>query len=161
MLIRSSFLLTLCLAGLSLFAQTHSEHDGHNHGTTPTPPAPGQDPIVITELKYDFGMIPQGKPVYHNFTVKNTGKQPIKLDNVQAACGCTTPEWSRDEIAPGGISIIRVGYNAAAEGVFEKPVTIYYGTLVKQFSVAGTVWRTPEGPAPRNTSIDLLKKQPL
>lgn len=147
--------------GLGSFAQSHSEHDGHNHGAPVTKTAPADDPIVITEIKYDFGMIPQGKPVYHNFSVKNVGKQPIKLDNVQASCGCTTPEWSRDEIAPGATSIIRVGYNAAAEGVFEKPVTIYYGSLVKQFSVAGTVWRTPEGPAPRNNSIDLLKKQTL
>ncbi len=153
--------MTFCLASLSLSAQTHSEHDGHNHGKVVSTQPTTEDPIVLTETKYDFGMIPQGKPVYHSFTIKNIGKTSVKLDNVQAACGCTTPEWSRDEITPGGTATIRVGYNAAAEGVFEKPVTIYYGSKTKQFSVTGTVWRTPEGAAPRNTSIDLLKKQTL
>lgn len=150
-------LLSIC--SLSLTAQSHSEHDGHNHGNTPPTKPTGEDPIVITELKFDFGKIPQGKPVYHNFMVKNVGKTAIKLDNVQAACGCTTPEWSREEIAPGGTTVIRVGYNAAAEGVFEKPVTIFYGERIKQFTVAGNVWRAPDGAAPKNASVELLKKQ--
>ena len=149
----------LTVSSLSLTAQAHSDHDGHNHGNVPAAKPTGEDPLVMTELKHDFGKIPQGKPVYHNFVVKNVGKTAIKLDNVQAACGCTTPEWSREAIAPGATTTIRVGYNAAAEGVFEKPVTIMYGERIKQFTVAGNVWRAPEGPAPRNASVDLLKKQ--
>ena len=161
MLKRLPFLSLLCLASFGIQAQTHSEHDGHDHAKPAQTQSPAEDPIVITELKYDFGKIPQGKPVYHNFVVRNVGKKPIKLDNVQAACGCTTPEWSREEILAGATTIIKVGYNAAAEGVFDKAVTIFYGPLIKQFSVAGTVWRAPEGPAPRNAAIDLLKKQSL
>ena len=154
----ASLIAVITLFTCSVSAQIHSDHDGHDHGKPPAVKPTGEDPLVMTEMKFDFGKIPQGKPVYHNFTVKNVGKTAIKLDNVQAACGCTTPEWSREEIAPGGSTTIRVGYNAAAEGVFEKPVTLQYGDRIKQFTVAGTVWRAPEGPAPRNTSVDLLKK---
>jgi hypothetical protein len=158
------FLKPFLIAAITLLsygakAQAHSNHDGHDHGKPPAVKPSGEDPLLLTEMKFDFGKIPQGKPVYHNFIVKNVGKTSIKLDNVQAACGCTTPEWSREEIAPGGSTTIRVGYNAAAEGVFEKPVTIQYGERVKQFTVAGTVWRAPEGPAPKNASVELLKKQ--
>jgi len=152
-------LFTLCALGMQ--AQSHSEHDGHDHGKSEVVKPTGEDPLVLTEMKYDFGKIPQGKPVYHNFILKNTGKTSMKLDNVQAACGCTTPEWSREEIAPGGTATIRVGYNAASEGAFEKPVTLYYGDKTKQFTIAGTVWRAPEGPAPKNHSVELLKKQSL
>ncbi len=159
MFLKAFLIASLPLLSYGAMAQSHSDHDGHSHGK-PTATIPtGEDPLVMTEMKYDFGKIPQGKPVYHNFVVKNVGKTPIKLDNVQAACGCTTPEWSREEIAPGGSTTIRVGYNAAAEGVFEKPVTIHYGERIKQFTVAGTVWRAPEGSAPKNASIELLKKQ--
>lgn len=156
---RTTLLLLFTFYALSGQAQSRSEHEGHDHGKTATVQPAGDDPLVLSEMKYDFGKIPQGKPVYHVFSLKNTGKTPLKLDNVQAACGCTTPEWNREEIAPGATAQIRVGYNAAAEGAFEKPVTLYYGERTKQFTVAGSVWRTPEGPAPRNASIDLLKKQ--
>ena len=85
---------------------------------------------------------------------------PLIIANVQASCGCTTPEWSRDPIAPGTTAKIKVGYNAAAEGPFEKFITITYNTnQTKQIKIKGTVWKAPEGSAPANSSVDLLKKQ--
>lgn len=118
------------------------------------------DVLLIKNTVHDFGKIPQGKPVYYTFEIVNNGKTDLILDNVQAACGCTTPEWSKDPIAPGATTKIKVGYNAAAESYFEKPITITYnGTQSKQLIVKGTVWKAPDGPAPANASIDLLKKQ--
>jgi hypothetical protein len=119
-----------------------------------------EDVLQIKETSHDFGKIPQGKPVYYTFDIINTGKTELKLDNVQASCGCTTPEWSKDPIAPGATAKIKVGYNAAAENYFEKQITVTYnGTQSKQITIKGTVWKAPEGSAPVNTSIDLLKKQ--
>ena len=119
-----------------------------------------EDVLQIKEMEHDFGKIPQGKPVYYTFDIVNTGKTELKLDNVQASCGCTTPEWSKDPIAPGASAKIRVGYNAAAENNFEKYITITYNsTQSKQLKIKGTVWKAPEGSAPVNASIDLLKKQ--
>jgi len=90
----------------------------------------------------------------------NTGKTELKLDNVQASCGCTTPEWSKDPIPPGATAKIKVGYNAAAENNFEKYITITYNTTQsKQLKIKGMVWKAPDGSAPANASIDLLKKQ--
>jgi hypothetical protein len=126
----------------------------------PTPAATTQDPLVLKEAEHDFSMIPQGKPVYYFFTIVNTGSTPLKLDDVHASCGCTTPEWSRDPIAAGANAQIKVGYNAAAEGTFEKYITITYNaTLSKTIKIKGTVWKAPEGSAPPNTSVDFLKKQ--
>ena len=119
-----------------------------------------EDVLQIKVTEHDFGMIPQGRPVYYTFEIVNTGKTELKLDNVQASCGCTTPEWSKEPIAPGATAKIKVGYNAAAENYFEKPITITYnGTQSKQLKIKGTVWKAPEGSAPANASIDLLKKQ--
>jgi hypothetical protein len=121
---------------------------------------PTQDLLSLKESAFDFGTIPQGKPVYHFFDVTNTGKDPMVISNVQTSCGCTTPEWSKEPIAPGATSRIRVGYNAAAEGHFEKFITIMYNqNLSKQVSIHGTVWRAPAGSAPTNTSITLLKQK--
>jgi Protein of unknown function (DUF1573) len=124
------------------------------------PQAVPEDVLQIKDMEHDFGKIPQGKPVYYTFDIVNTGKTELKLDNVQASCGCTTPEWSKDPIGPGATAKIKVGYNAAAENYFEKSITITYNsTQTKQLKIKGTVWKAPEGPAPANASIDLLKKQ--
>jgi hypothetical protein len=147
-------------------AQTgHSSHDGHNHGTT-TAPAPlkpaDENALKFNQTEYNFGKIPQGKPVFTFFEVTNTGTTPLKLDNVQASCGCTTPEWSPEPIAPGASAKIKVGYNAAAEGHFEKFITVTYNTnQTKQIKITGDVWKAPEGSAPGNASVDFLKKQTL
>jgi hypothetical protein len=121
-----------------------------------------QDPLKLKETEHNFGKIPQGRPVYYTFEIVNTGTQPLKLDDVHASCGCTTPEWSREPIAPGATAEIKVGYNAAAENYFEKSITITYNTnQTKQLKISGTVWKAPEGAAPANASVQFLKKQTL
>ena len=116
--------------------------------------------LEVKETVYDFGKIAQGKPVYHEFEIANIGILPLKIDNVAASCGCTTPEWSKESIATGGRTRIKVGYNAAAEGFFEKEITIHYnGNQTKQIRIKGNVWKAPVGAAPSNASIQLLKSQ--
>ncbi len=155
-------ILSIFALGLFIFSNAqngHSANDGHNHATT-TPVVAADDALKLKETEHDFSKIPQGKPVYYSFEITNAGKTELKLDNVAASCGCTTPEWSRDAIAPGANAVIKVGYNAAAEGPFEKMITITYNTnQTKQIKIKGTVWKAPEGSAPANASIDLLKKQ--
>ncbi|HPG11434.1 MAG TPA: DUF1573 domain-containing protein [Chitinophagaceae bacterium] len=120
-----------------------------------------EDALFLKETEYNFGKIPQGKPVYHSFELVNKGDTELKLDNVQASCGCTTPEWNREPIPAGGSTIIKVGYNAAAVAPFDKYITIYYhnSTQTKQIRIKGEVWKAPDGPAPGNASINFLRKQ--
>jgi hypothetical protein len=116
--------------------------------------------LEIKEVEFDFGTIPQGKPVYHFFQVVNHSQAPLKLDNVQASCGCTTPEWNKEAIAAGATDKIKVGYNAAAEGAFEKYITVTYnGNNTKQIKIKGNVWKAPAGSAPSNDSVNFLKQQ--
>ena len=127
--------------------------------TTTTATTP--DVLQIKDMEHDFGKIPQGKPVYYFFEIQNTGTTPLKLDNVQASCGCTTPEWNHEAIPAGTGDKIRVGYNAANEGYFEKFITITYNGTQKQIKIKGTVWKAPVGSAPANASIQILKQQNL
>jgi hypothetical protein len=114
--------------------------------------------LEISELLFDFGKIPQGKPVHHVFFVKNLSDKPLSIDNVLASCGCTTPEWSRDSIAPGAKTEIKVGYNAASIGNFEKTINVQFGKSESEtISIRGFVWENPEFHAPLNKSIASLK----
>jgi hypothetical protein len=88
--------------------------------------APKADMAVATfeASTYDFGKIKQGVPVDHEFKFTNTGKIPMVITNVAASCGCTTPDWTKDPIPPGGSGFIKATFNAASPGGFNKTVTV-------------------------------------
>jgi Protein of unknown function (DUF1573) len=127
----------------------------------PAAPAAGAKPdlILLKENSHNFGKIPQGRPATYNFEIVNTGSEALRLENVQASCGCTTPEWSKEPISAGATATIKVGYNAFAEGAFTKTVTIFYhGNQTKILTISGEVFKSPTSSAPENASIQLLKQ---
>jgi hypothetical protein len=73
---------------------------------------------------HDFGKIEQGKPVTHVFEFKNTGTDPVVINDAQASCGCTKPSWTREPIMPGKTGSVSATFNAAAAGQFTKTVTV-------------------------------------
>lgn len=83
----------------------------------PTTPVAKVDGPVLTldKASHDFGTITQGDVVEKVFTFTNTGNQPLIITNVQTSCGCTTPEWPRNPIMPGGKGEIKVGFNSAGK----------------------------------------------
>lgn len=156
---RKILLFVFSLAVLnSLQAQDGHDHSDPNHKHTED-----ASPLIeLKEVEYDFGKIPQGKPVYHYFELVNKSSAALKIDNIQTTCGCTTPEWDREPLAAGSSTKIKVGYNAAAEGYFEKFITVQYnGNSTKQIKIKGTVWKAPVGAAPANASVQFLKQQTL
>ena len=153
--------ITVATAQTGTTAQT-----GSPQGATAAPlPANGTslqrsaDVLELRENIHNFGKIPQGRPAVYTFEIVNTGTTPLRLDNVHASCGCTTPEWSREPIQPGATAQIKVGYNAYAEGSFTKTVTIIYDTnRTKMLTITGEVYKAPPTSAPENASIQLLKQ---
>ena len=114
--------------------------------------------VWLSESTHDFGTIKQGVPVYTWFEIKSTTADSLKLEMVQAGCGCTTPEFKAGTYAPGETVKIKVGYNAAAEGPFSKTITITYNTdQTKIITIKGEVWKTPSSSAPVNNSSSILK----
>ena len=101
-------------------------------GTTPTnvttpvtaPDNPNAGDFKFSEETWDFTNIPQNKPVTHDFTFTNTGKEPIVITNVQTSCGCTSPKWPKEPILPGKSDVISVTYNAAHAGSFNNSITV-------------------------------------
>jgi len=145
-------LLLVCFAASALLTQAQTATPANTTSTNAT------EVIQLKETAYDFGKIQQGRPVTHNFELVNIGKEPLMLENVQASCGCTTPEWSKDAIQAGATTVIKVGYNAASEGPFNKTITITYNNQQhKTLTISGTVYKGPTTSAPVNASLSLLK----
>ncbi|MFD1873127.1 DUF1573 domain-containing protein [Hymenobacter bucti] len=81
--------------------------------------------IKFSEEKYDFGSIKQGDVVDHVFKFKNTGTQPLVISNVQASCGCTIPDWTKEPVGPGKMGMISAKFNSAGKmGMQTKVLTI-------------------------------------
>ena len=74
---------------------------------------------------HDFGKVAEGTIATYEFKFKNTGNQPAIIANVQASCGCTTPDWTKTPVLPGKSGVIKAMYSSAARpGVFNKTVTV-------------------------------------
>lgn len=82
--------------------------------------------IKFTETTHDFGNIREdGGPVTVEFPFVNEGGEALVIESATAQCGCTRPEYPREEIAPGQGGVIKVTYNPLGRpGGFTKVVTV-------------------------------------
>jgi hypothetical protein len=153
------------------------DHSGHNHGTTApaaaTPAAAATatvntasapiaavattltvDNMAFTEERHAFGTLREGDPAEHVFTFKNTGKEDIIISNVQPACGCTTPDWTRTPIKPGQTGMVKASYGTTGRvGGFDKNLTVMSNAGNKMLYISGLVEKAPETSAPTNNSM--------
>ncbi|GAB3827155.1 DUF1573 domain-containing protein [Hymenobacter jeollabukensis] len=113
--------------------------------------APNPDAPVLTfaESEFDFGSIQQGEVVKHTFEFTNTGKTPLLIDNAQASCGCTVPQWPKEPVAPGAKGKIDVQFDSHGKaGVQNKTVTVTANTQPSTtvVTIKGTVLDGAAGP---------------
>jgi len=74
--------------------------------------------------KYDFGKVKQNVPATYTFEITNISAKPLVIENAHSTCGCTVPEFPKEPILPGKSAKIKVQYNAANGGHFDKPVYV-------------------------------------
>jgi len=106
--------------------------------------------LEFEKMQHSFGDInEEAGSVMATFNFKNTGKAPIILTKVQASCGCTTPEWTKEPVPPGGEGFVKASYNPRNRpGPFNKSITIWSNgqpelTVLK---ITGKVIPRPKGP---------------
>jgi hypothetical protein len=83
--------------------------------------------MQIAGSEHDFGKFKEeaGRQAY-DFVVTNTGTSPLVIQNIVASCGCTTPEWTKQPIPPGGKGKITAIYDPKDRpGVFNKTLSVY------------------------------------
>lgn len=125
-----AFSLSIVLSAISCEQKTTDES-----AVTQAPPAlVDQQPlkqtsIAFTESEHEFGDVKEGDFAKYEFVFKNTGDEPLYVRDAKASCGCTTPEWTKDTIAPGGEGKILVQFNSEGRpGDFNKSVTVLANT---------------------------------
>jgi hypothetical protein len=121
------------------------------------------DVIKLNTEKYDFGKIKHNVPVDYYFEITNKSDKPVVVENTWGSCGCTTPEKPKDPIAPGQTIKLKVNYNAAALGHFEKQVSIKLAGVdqVKVITITGETIDDAQTTTTVQTQPQVIAPQPL
>jgi hypothetical protein len=91
------------------------------------------------ETKHDFGSIKDGDKVRHAYKFKNTGTNPLLISKVTVGCGCTSPSFSKEPIAPGGEGEVVLEFNSKGKpGHQEKNAIIHSNAEVDKMSIGFT-----------------------
>lgn len=92
-------------------------------------PNPNAPVMTFAESEHDFGDIKPGSVVKHTFEFTNTGKSPLLIENATASCGCTTPNWTKEPVAPGSKGTIEVQFDSHGKtGIQSKEVAVRANT---------------------------------
>ena len=90
-----------------------------------------QTSVKFATVTHTFGKIKQNKPATYEFIFTNTGTKPLVIETATAGCGCTTPAYTKLPIAKGQTEKIKVTYNAATIGTFNKDVTVKFANVAE------------------------------
>lgn len=86
-----------------------------------------QKPFIFCERSsHNFGEIDEaGGLVTCVFVVKNIGKAPLVINNVEASCGCTKPVWTKKPILANQTGTIKVSFDPTNySGSFSKTLKV-------------------------------------
>lgn len=109
-----------------------TDSSGQTSDTTKSNASAGKTQIKFEEETFDFGKIKQGNMVEHVFKFQNVGTAPLIISDARASCGCTTPDWPKEAIQPGGEGKMTVKYNGSGVNQIEKSVTVTANTDPEQ-----------------------------
>ncbi|XZF16668.1 DUF1573 domain-containing protein [Chitinophagaceae bacterium MMS25-I14] len=150
-------ILSLSLVCLAAGATIAQEKKTTVQNPAAATPASGTLSVNNMEFKadnHDFGDVQEGPAADYEFQFKNTGKEPLIIQHVQASCGCTTPSYTKEPIAPGKTGTIKASYNTSGRpGQFTKTLTVTSNAGVKVLTIKGNVEKAPTTSVPENNSM--------
>jgi hypothetical protein len=88
-------------------------------------------PVTIIESKQteiELNDLYLGKTSEAVFVLKNTGTNPLVIQQVESSCGCTVPKWEKQPIVAGNSTEIKVKITPEKNEYFNKTVTVYCNT---------------------------------
>ena len=81
--------------------------------------------IQFEEMVHDFGNIKEGSKVEHIFKFKNTSDIPLIITGVEASCGCTASNYTKDPVAPGAEGSVSLTFDSSGKpGAQSKSATV-------------------------------------
>lgn len=84
-----------------------------------------QTQIEIFNTVRLFGCFDWQKEQKATFVLKNIGDKPLVIEDVNTSCGCTSVDYSKEPVRPGGEIRLEVLYKADHPEHFNKTITVY------------------------------------
>jgi hypothetical protein len=110
-------------------AKANPTIDNPNVASDTEAPNPDAPVLTFAESQFDFGDIKPDSKVQHTFTFTNTGKTPLLIADATASCGCTTPSWTKEAVAPGAKGTLEVQFDSRGkQGLISKQVSVRANT---------------------------------
>lgn len=81
--------------------------------------------IEFDKETHDYGRVLYGDTVTEEFNFTNTGDQPLKIDKLEASCGCTKAVKGSSEVAPNSKSKIIAAFDTDGLRAGKKQKTIF------------------------------------
>ncbi|MDR2065963.1 MAG: DUF1573 domain-containing protein [Prevotellaceae bacterium] len=103
--------------------------------------------MVFDNPSHSFGNVSdKGGSVTNRFIFTNQGDAPVTIQNVKASCGCTTPAWTKEPVAPGEQGFIDATYRPSGSGNFTKTLTVTNNGEPQtiMLTISGTVVSEPK-----------------
>ena len=104
-----AFSLTSCIAyKTGSEGPAPSAQEAQDNDSKPVPK------ITFDEAEVDFGKVKKGEKRSHSFTFTNTGSADLIIE-LATACTCTSIDWPRKPIPPGGKGSIDVVFDSTTK----------------------------------------------
>jgi Ni/Co efflux regulator RcnB len=107
--------------------------------TTTTQDNQPKSAIKFKEVVYNFGEVAYGSDVSHAFMFTNVSRNPVAIKDVGTSCGCTTPNYSKEPVAPGKTGSVTAKYDSTRPGPFNKSLTVFVNDEQIKLTITGTV----------------------
>jgi hypothetical protein len=123
--------------------------------------------------KQTFNSKPHDEFVTAKYKFTNTGKTPIKIENIRTSCGCTTAELAKKEYGPGESGEIETRFTFSGRtGQQHKEITVQTSDNPKDPTILdlnvfiqevvkvepqAVIWRVGDQPTPKLIHIDVAK----
>ena len=100
--------------------------------------------VSVNELQHDFGTQPLYTKTEFEFKIHNDSTEVLIIKNITTSCGCTTPTYSKRPVKSGKTAVVKVAYDSARIGVFDKTISVYtnFSNEPIEFKIKGTMEET-------------------
>jgi len=125
-LVQGGFFVLLILAISSCGGHNGSEEPERQEVIKSNDDVLNQAVMIFDTLIHDFGTIIEGEQVVCYFEYRNGGEEELLITSVEATCGCTTPNWSREPLGQGEKRDLEIIFDTSGRsGMQRKVVTVY------------------------------------
>lgn len=137
----------ILLSLVSLFALSTYAQEGNGGDAEPTKASFAKFDKKI----HNFGILEYNGDGTCSFTFTNTSDETMFIKNVRTSCGCTTPDYTKEPVAPGETGVVKAKYDTKRVGTFHKTVTvIFMDDSQVRLTIKGNVKPKPENNDPAN-----------